>query len=138
MFSKVFDKFKTVFASIPTLLAAIIPVFKSCPPCPMCMPKYAAILSLLGLELADYSHYLMPLMFVSMACTIFFMLRQCLDKKVTKLPLLCAVLSCTGLLMSKYLLDNSIVTYVLMFGLMGSIVWHQFNLRQIKTCCPGH
>ena len=61
---------KNFFLGIPALLVSLLAVLKSCPPCPICMPKYAAILSFFGIPLAAYSQYLVPVMLLSMTFTL--------------------------------------------------------------------
>ena len=81
-----YNRLKNVTANITTFFAALIPVFKSCPPCPLCMPKYAALFSFFGLELADYSHYLIPIMILSMLVSLGSMLFQAFSKGLSIYP----------------------------------------------------
>lgn len=105
----------------------------------MCVPKYAALLGIFGLELADYSVYLVPLMALSMLITLGLMYRQMRMRHLTHHPLLLAAVSCTGLLISKYVMGAGAFIYgAFMIGLFGAIIWHQRNMRQAKSCCPGH
>lgn len=138
MVESFFIRIRSIFSSVPAFLGALVPVFKSCPPCPVCMPKYAAILSLLGLELADYTHYLIPIMLVSMVLTLVFMIRQIIKRKLSFIPFYLALTSCFGLLIVKYIIDNEKIVYVFMISLFTSIVLHQMNLRKFKSCCSNH
>ena len=128
-----YSKFRSIWSSISTLLLAFVPVFKSCPPCPICMPKYAAILSFFGLELADYSQYLAPIMLLSMAFTLYFMYRQIRNKRLPKYPFYTALTSCILLLTSKYIFDNSFTVYSSMILLLVSVLIH--NKFANKKCC---
>ncbi len=141
MISTTFLRLRSVVSSIPAFLGALVPVFKSCPPCPVCMPKYAAILSLFGLELADYTHYLLPIMGISMIATVVFMYRQIYARHLSLRPLYLTVLSCGGLLITKYVLTFEIGVYFFMGSLLIAILWHQANIRKAQkehACCEGH
>jgi len=136
--SSYFSKCKSFLSSIPAFFIALIPVFKSCPPCPLCMPKYAAVLSLLGLELSDYTAYLLPVMALSMLFTLFTIFHQSFSKKSNLKPFYLNLMSFFGIITFKYILDLSFVVYFFMFTLLVSILWHQYNMRKINHCCSKH
>ena len=86
-------KYPLFSSNVSTLIISLIPVFKSCPPCPICMPKYAALFGFFGLKLADYSYYLEPLMLLSMVTTLITMFYQTQTTKISKTPVLVATVS---------------------------------------------
>lgn len=129
------SKLGAIGGNLTTFLTAMVPVFKSCPPCPICMPKYAAIFAFFGLKLADYSHYLVPIMLISMLLSLGSMYYQISRKQLTIYPFVGALLSCILLLVFKYSLDNVWLVYAAMLGLFGSIVLH-YRLTN-KSCCKA-
>lgn len=143
---RVEKKFSTFGTNIITFLAALVPVFKSCPPCPLCMPKYAAILSLFGLKLADYSQYLIPVMLVSLAISIGTIGYQTHKRKLKKFPFFGALTSAICILTFKYVIGFTWGTYAGMIGLFTSTVMHHRSVHQNQSakkscstsCCKGH
>lgn len=132
--------FLTMSSFLSTLTLSLIPVFKSCPPCPLCMPKYAAILSFLGLPLADYNAYLMPLMWVSMVTSIASLAWQGPRRYGDRLPAYVALLGCIVILLSRELTSTPIL-YSGMLIFLGSTIWHQWRLRSHRSsgpCCSHH
>lgn len=135
--------------AIPGFLVSLIPLFKSCPPCPMCMPKYAAILSLLGLELADYSAYLTPLMLISFAYTIISTYIYRTRFGLSLAPWGILVAACGGILVSKFVLDAMNLVYAAMFVFFIGLIWHNSSMTKAerehaqkhggcKSGCCGH
>jgi hypothetical protein len=124
-------------ATIPALLGGLVPVFKACPPCPVCMPIYCAILSIIGLELADYGAYLVPIMLVSMALTIGSIIYQ--TRYYHKNILLCsiAIFACSSILVGKFVLDLLPMVYIGMGSLASVIFLNRQAVRAVrKACCP--
>jgi hypothetical protein len=125
--------FRNILSAFPSFLISLIPIFKACPPCPLCMPKYAAILSLLGLPLADYSHYLTPLMLLSMAFTLWSLHYQAKKFSFDHGPF-CLCLSAIALL----ILNRFLFTFTWgAYGGLGlffiAIVWNQQRLQKSKA-----
>lgn len=132
------SKSSTFTSSLSTLMLSLVPVLKSCPPCPLCMPKYAAILSFLGLPLADYSHYLTPFMIISMFFTCGSMLWQ--SHRYTKewRPAALAIFSCCSLLIARHM-DLPYLSYAAMGTLLFAVVLHQWKLKTPhRKCCSAH
>lgn len=128
-------KLRTLGANFTTFLLALVPVFKSCPPCPICVPKYAAILALFGLELDDYSHYLIPIMLLCMLLSLSSMYYQVTKKRLPWYPFILAVSACSLLLIFKYIFNLQWVVYVMMLGLLCALLWHYRYLALYRTCC---
>lgn len=130
-----FSKFtSTLTSTLSTVALSLVPVLKSCPPCPLCMPKYAALLSFLGLPLADYSHYLTPLMIVSMFFTCSSMLWQSYRYSGEWRPAVMAIISCTTILLARSF-ELHFLAYIAMGTLLVAVVLHQWKLKNRDSCC---
>lgn len=136
------NRFRAIRTNLATFLIALVPVFKSCPPCPICMPKYAAIFAFFGLKLANYSQYLIPLMLASMVVSLGSMYYQATKNHLKIHPFMGALTSCTLLIIFKYVFNNTWGTYTAMAGLFTSIVLHyqllnkkSCNSKKCKSCC---
>ena len=117
-----------------TFLTALVPVFKSCPPCAVCMPKYAAIFAFFGLELSDYSEYLLPAMLLFMIISLSSMLYRIINKKLSYYPFMLAIASCLLMLVFRYVLDSNVAVYITMASLLASIMWHNKMLTAVSCC----
>lgn len=136
---KFFRGLVKVFAAIPALLGGFVPVLKACPPCPVCMPIYCGILSLVGLELADYGVYLVPAMLISMVLTLGSMIYQ--TRRYHKNYLFCviAILACSSILLGKFAFDQIFIVYVGMGGFLTAIILNRRAVKSIrKPCCSKH
>jgi hypothetical protein len=133
------SKRSTFTSSLSTLMLSLVPVLKSCPPCPLCMPKYAALLSFLGLPLADYSHYLTPFMVLSMLFTCGSMLWQAHRYTQEWRPAFLAIFSCSSLLLARHL-DLAFLSYSAMASLLFAVVLHQWKMKapHQHSCCDSH
>ena len=133
------NKIRDIGSNIVTFLAALVPVFKSCPPCPLCMPKYAVVFAFFGLELADYSHYLVPVMLTSMLISLASMFYQIHQKQLRYHTFMCALLSSVLLIASKFIFDSTLGSYIFMGTLAISIVSHyQYVNKHSRTkCCSA-
>ncbi len=129
-----FISLRQLCSSIPTFIIGLIPVLKSCPPCPLCIPKYAAVLTIFGLELADYRQYLVPIMLISITFTLWSMYNQTRLRKPIYTPLVIACVSCALLLFSKYFICNYTLTYIMMIVLLSSLIWHHTTLGLVNKC----
>lgn len=120
-------------SNILTFIISLVPIFKSCPPCPVCMPKYAALFALFGLELADYSHYLLPLMLICMLVSLSTMYVQITNTKLSFAPFVLAITASVTLLTSKYIFDVVWLSYFAMTWLIGATIWHH-QLNNQRAC----
>ena len=132
-------KIRDIGSNLITFLGALVPVFKSCPPCPICMPKYAAIFAFFGLELADYSQYLAPIMVTSMVISLVSMFYQVHIRKLKYYTFVCAFFSSVLLLVSKFIFDNTLMAYIFMGTLIASVIYHYHYIQKNadKKCCPA-
>lgn len=126
---------KSITSNGVTFLGSLIPVFKSCPPCPICMPKYAAVFAFFGLELADYSQYLIPIMFISMFISLTSMNLQIIKKNLSSTPFHLALTSSVVLLISKFYLDSILLSGLAMTGIFLAIFFHYTNLKKVSCTC---
>ncbi|SCA58345.1 Uncharacterized protein AB751O23_AA_00140 [Chlamydiales bacterium SCGC AB-751-O23] len=134
---KIKETFKNFLNLISTLLLSLVPLFKSCPPCPLCMPKYAAILSFFGIPLAEYNHILTPLMLISMVATVISLAYQAKKYHFSYFSTILAASACLWIVGARYGLENIELSYVGMGALLVSIVKNQKDLSSKKTpCCP--
>ena len=130
------SRVKAIYADFVTFLVSLIPVFKSCPPCPICMPKYAAIFAFFGLELADYSDYLVPIMLGALILSLGSMYYQIISRGLKFNPFVIAVISCVLLLLCKYYIASDIGSYLAMLGLFIGLTMHYHALR--NNCCSSN
>ena len=119
-----------------TFLSALIPIFKSCPPCPICMPKYAALFAFFGLEMSDYSHYLVPVMLVGMLMTLLSMYQHCKVKNISRYPFFSSCVFSVLLLVAKFVYDNEWAIYSSMAGLFVSLILHYYTMGT-SSCSHG-
>lgn len=131
---------KNFFLGIPALLVSLLAVLKSCPPCPVCMPKYAAILSFFGIPLAAYSHYLVPVMLVSMTFTLGTLFWQVKKSSVSSVPLILAATAAALILTGQYLVHFPPLTYGAMALFLTGVLLGQRNMKKKKkvACCAAH
>ncbi|MCB1135763.1 MAG: MerC domain-containing protein [Chlamydiia bacterium] len=131
-------EFFRFLSSIPAFLGSVIPVFKACPPCPVCMPIYAGILSLLGLELAEYGHFVVPVMLISMTITIVSLWIQSTRGHRKQAAFWLALTGCSVILFAKFALDFLPLVYCGMACLITALVLNRRFARAAKTCCGHH
>lgn len=136
------SRLRFIGSSLVTFLLALVPVFKACPPCPACMPIYAALLGTLGLELSDYSAYLVPVMIASILLSLGTMFYRIRESRLTYAPFILGCLACIMLMVFKYVFDNTTATYVSLFSFICSIFWHHYTYKSLKKssrkcCCPN-
>lgn len=120
----------SVTSTLSTLTLSFLPVLK-CPPCLLCMPKYAAILSFLGLELADYSHYLMPIMWLSMLVTVVSLKIQGPRYYGHAKPAFLAIIASLLILLGREK-GIDLLTYAGMGSLLIGMIWHQIAIAGHK------
>ncbi len=129
---------KSALANTPTFIMSLVPVFKSCPPCPVCMPKYAALFAFFGLELADYSAYLEPLMITTMLVSLVIMGRQVWVQKSSFWPLVGATGCSMAIFATKFVTPNFWVLQAAVIGLIISHYYHYLCLSAMKISCSGN
>lgn len=123
----------TIYANSITFMGSLVPVFKSCPPCAICMPKYAALFAFFGLELADYSQYLIPIMLASMLISLAIMYRQVKTFNLPPTLFYTALTASLTLIVSKFYFDSTPLSFIAMGTLLACIIKHHLNMK--TTCC---
>lgn len=134
MLTYAYKRVGTLVASLLTYITALVPIFKSCPPCPVCMPQYAALFALFGLKLADYSQYLIPIMLLGMSVTLSTIYQQTTTRQHPFFTFYAALLASVILISGKFVFDNDTLVYSAMLCLFISTSYHHYQMRQ--TCCP--
>ena len=129
------SKINIYSSNVSTFIISLIPLFKSCPPCPICMPKYAALFGFFGLKLADYSYYLEPLMAISMLITLATMLYETKKEEKSYLPSLVATFCCAVIFTGKFSIDNFWITQIAVLGLFSTIILHYLLPIRKNQCC---
>jgi hypothetical protein len=132
---KFFGTILRVFVTIPALIGSLLPVFKACPPCPVCMPIYCGILSLIGLEIADYAAYLAPIMIGSMCLTLGSLFYQAQRYHKNYLSFLVTSSSCCAIIIAKFTFDFLPVVYLGMAGLITGIILNRRAMKGLKKGC---
>lgn len=129
-----------IFALIPAFIGSLLPVFKACPPCPVCMPIYAGLLSLLGLELAEYGMYVVPVMLGSMALTIGSIGYQAIRYHGHHTLFFLCLGGCSAILSGKFLFDFLPLVYLGMLCLITSVIGSRIVMRHHHnaTTCSHH
>jgi hypothetical protein len=121
----------TFFSGIGTLILSIL----ACIGCPMCIPIYAGLLSLIGVELADIHEYFFPIMLIFGLMTLGFMAYQIYKHQSSWTPFKLAGAASIGIAISAFL-GYEYVLYALLAIFMGSVIWNKRTLtHQGHECC---
>jgi hypothetical protein len=120
----------SIFHSTGAILTSLL----SCAACPACLPIYAGLLSLLGIELFEVSLYFFPLMLGSLGFTLALMARQVFFRKADYRPLLISV-AAAGIIVWAAVVGQELPLYLSLAAFMGSIFWNKALLK--KTACEG-
>ncbi len=120
----------SIFHSTGAILTSLL----SCAACPACLPVYAGLLSLLGIELFEINLYFFPLMLGSLGFTLALMARQVFFRKADYRPLLISVLASCVIIWGA-MVGQELALYLSLPIFMGSIFWNKALLK--KTVCEG-
>lgn len=123
---------------VSPLFVALLSAVKACPPCPMCMPKYAALLAFFGLEGEHYIRSLALLTILFMCISLVSMYINTKRKQSPWYPLVLACISCGMILSSKYCIPQSMMiwgTYLGISTLFISTFLHHQSCK--KSCCKA-
>lgn len=120
----------SIFHSTGAILTSLL----SCAACPACLPIYAGLLSLLGIELFEVSLYFFPLMLGSLGFTLALMARQVFFRKADYKPLLISFLA-AGVIIWGAVVGEELILYLSLAAFMGSIFWNKSLLK--KTACES-
>lgn len=107
----------------------------SCAVCPMCLPIYAGLLSLIGIELVELHAFFLPIMLVFGLITLSFMAYQIYTHHSTWTPFKVACMASLGMV-SSALLGFEYLLYVCLALFMGSVFWNKRTLvHEGHGCC---
>ena len=107
----------------------------SCAVCPMCLPIYAGLLSLVGIELAAVHEYFFPVMLVFGLTTLGFMAYQVNTHHSTWTPFKVAFIAVLGMITSAFL-GYEYILYACLVLFMGSVFWNKRTLvHEGHKCC---
>lgn len=119
------------FSGTGTVVSSLL----SCAACPMCLPIYAGLLSLVGVELTEINSYFLPIM-IGFACvTLTLMAYQIHTHSGSWRPFSLAIgaligMGATTLMGFEYLL------YLCAAFFIGSVIWNKLSLtHKGPQCC---
>jgi hypothetical protein len=106
----------------------------ACAVCPMCLPLYAGLLSIIGIELGYIHEFFFPIMMVFALVTLGFMARQIYNHHSKWLPFKLAVGSAIGMMISAFY-GCEYFLYACLAFFMGSLLWNKRILAHAHGCC---
>lgn len=107
----------------------------SCAICPLCLPFYAGLLSVIGFELGYVHELFEPLIFVFALITLGLMANQIYRHQGNWMPFKVALGSALGIGIAT-INGYDYVLYICLALFMGSIVWNKRSLIHTKhSCC---
>lgn len=114
---------------------AVIASLLSCAFCPLCLPFYAGLLSILGVKLGNVQDLLIPGMLIFTLLSLSFMGYQIHTHKGRWAPFKLGVVAACGMI-GFALLQYDILLYVCLASFMGSIFWNKRILTHTgHDCC---
>lgn len=120
-----------VFSGTGTVITSLL----SCAACPLCLPIYAGLLSLIGIELIDIHEYFFPVMITFSLLTLGFMAYQIYLHRSPWTPFKLAALAVLGMI-SCSLLGYEYILYACLALFMGSIIWSKrSHVHEDHGCC---
>ena len=122
--------------SIVSSVGAVFTSLLSCAACPMCLPVYAGLLSLVGFELTELSVYFFPIMLGFLGWTLFLMTRQAIKLKTDIRPVALAAIAATAIVTSTWHGYETLI-YACLVMFMGSVFWNKSILKRKAGCAEG-
>lgn len=123
------------WGDIISATGAVLTSLLSCAFCPLCIPFYAGLLSILGFKIGNVEALLIPGMLLFTLLSLGFMAYQIHTHKGRWTPFKLGVLSALGMV-SCALLNYEILLYVCLASFMGSIFWNKRILTHTgHDCC---
>ncbi len=120
-----------VMSGTGTVLLSLL----SCSICPLCLPLYAGLLSLIGLEIAEINHIFFPFMIAFATFTLGFMAYQIQTHHSKWTPFMTASAASLGMIGSAYL-GFEYLLYAFLALFMGSVLWNKRSLtHEGHDCC---
>ena len=112
----------------------VITSLLSCAACPFCLPIYAGILSLIGIELTEIHEFFFPIMMLFSLITIGFMAYKIHIHHGQWYPLALATTAAIGMASSAYL-GYEYLLYACLALFMSGILWNKKNLKHERYGC---
>jgi hypothetical protein len=119
-----------VFSGIGTVVLSLL----SCAVCPLCLPLYAGLLSIIGIELGHIHDFFFPIMMAFALITLGLMARQIYLRHGSWLPFQLASVSAIGMVASAFY-GYEYFLYACLALFMGSILWNKRTLAHNHGCC---
>ena len=114
---------------------AVVLSLLSCAACPLCLPLYAGLLSLIGIELAEIHDFFFPIMMIFTLITISFMVYQIRTHHGKWHPFALALAAAIGMAVSAYF-GYEYLLYGCLALFMGSVFWNKKSLvHKGHGCC---
>jgi len=124
-------KWGDVISGSGTVLLSLL----SCAVCPMCLPIYAGLLSVIGFELADIHHLFFPVMLAFAIITLGFMAYQIRAHHSRWSPFKLALVAAVGMIASAYF-GLEYLLYICLAFFMGSVIWNKRSMiHEGHGCC---
>lgn len=124
-------KWGDVFSGTGTVIISLL----SCAACPLCLPLYAGLLSLIGIELAEVHEFFFPIMMIFAIITIGFMTYQIYHHRGKWSPLILAAIAAIGMAGAAFM-GYEYLLYASLALFMGSVFWNKKTLvHEGQKCC---
>jgi len=124
-------KWGDVFSGSGTVILSLL----SCAACPLCLPIYAGLLSIAGLELAEIHEFFFPIMMIFGLITLGFMAYQIHKHEGKWAPFKIAIGATLGMI-GAAALGYEYVLYGCLALFMGSLIWNKKSLiHKGHGCC---
>lgn len=123
-------KWGDIFSGAGTIFLSLL----SCAVCPLCLPLYAGLLSLIGIELGNIHEFFFPIMIVFSLITLGFMAYQIYSHHGGWKPFTLAVSASLGMIISAFH-GYEYLLYACVAFFMGSILWNKKSLTHGKHGC---
>lgn len=123
-------RWSDVFSGTGTMVLSLL----SCAVCPMCLPLYAGLLSIVGIELGNIHEFFFPIMIAFAILTLGLMAYQIYNHHGKWMPFKLAVGAVVGMSMAA-LYGYEYLLYVCLSLFMGSILWNKRAVVHAKHGC---
>jgi len=124
-------RWSDVFGAVGTVLSSLL----SCVICPLCLPVYAGLLGIVGLDATEINRFFFPAMILFGVGTLGLMARQIHKHHGTWAPFKLACGAITGMIIATFL-DVTFVLYGFLALFMGSVIWNKRSLmHKGRACC---
>lgn len=117
-------------ATLPSILTALLPKFV----CPICWPIYAGIVSSLGISLTNYAKYLLPVMIVLLAVSLFALGFKAENRWGFR-PLLLGIVASLTMIVGKFGWHSNVALYSGVILLITASVWNAWPKRKSNLTC---